>query len=52
MGFAVEFGNYPLSAWDTIENFYMLNILKDDNSYGEYRLEGETLLFDSPLNFE
>ena len=52
MGFAVEFGNYPLNAWDTIEIFYMLKILKDAVSYGEYQLEGETLLFVSPSNFE
>ena len=52
MGFAIEFGNYPLNAWDTIEIFYMLKILKDAVSYGEYQLEGETLLFVSPSNFE
>ncbi len=52
MGFAIEFGNYPLNAWDTIEIFYMLKILKDSVSYGEYQLEGETLLFINPSEFE
>jgi len=52
MGLAIDFEYYPINAWDTIEIFYMLKILKDPVSYGEHQLEGETLLFINPSDFE